>query len=203
MDENVFLLEQDGMTSQNTFLLATVVSANSTTGTVLLQFDGTAGSSGKAYKALSSAWPLAQNDRVVVMKQSGSYLVLGKIGGKSVLPIEQGGTGETGIARSTVIDNVLTAESGWNVTSVDYLRWGKLAMLNVWATTTAEISANTTSVVATLVSGKRPPASAPVQVWLSPSNRAVLQSDGTLSVRGSSAISSGTGFTFIAVYMRA
>lgn len=203
MDENVFLLDQADQMPQNALQLATVVSSDSTTGTALIQFDGTSGSSGKAYKALSSCWPLAVNDRVAVVKQSGSFLILGKIGGKSTLPINQGGTGQTGVTTETTVGDVLSAATGWTVTSVDYKQWGKLAMLNVWATNSSAISANTTSQIATINSGKRPATSAPVQVWLSATNRAVLQSDGSLSIRGSSQISAETGFTFIAVYLLA
>lgn len=203
MDENVFLADQADEASRSMLRLATVVSADSAAGTALIQFDGTSGSSGKAYKALGSAWPLAQNDRVVVMKQSGSYLVLGKIGGRSALPINQGGTGQTEVESETTVGDVLSAATGWSVTSVDYKQWGKLAMLNVWATNSSAISANTTSQIATINSGKRPATSAPVQVWLSATNRAVLQSDGSLSIRGSSQISAETSFTFMTVYLLA
>lgn len=81
MTDNVFLADQvPGDASKNEFLLATIVTANSTDGTVTLQLDGMTEANQKSYKTLSSAWPLATNDRVVLMKKSGTYVVMGKVG---------------------------------------------------------------------------------------------------------------------------
>ena len=59
-----------------TLYLATVGSSNSSG--VTLIFDGASTASTKRYKRLSSYSPTA-NDRVIVAKMSGTYVVLGKI----------------------------------------------------------------------------------------------------------------------------
>ena len=76
-------------TDEATFLLAAVVSVIDTE-TVTLILDGMTAGTQKAYKVLSSAWPLAAGSRVVVMKLSGTYVVIGKIG-----PADGGGGGSS------------------------------------------------------------------------------------------------------------
>lgn len=80
MTENVFLADQEQRRRQTDFLLATIVSADDTTGTAKICLDGMTDPNEKSYKALGSAWPLAAGDRVVLLKQSGTYLILGRIG---------------------------------------------------------------------------------------------------------------------------
>lgn len=68
-------------TSQS-FMLAAVYSVNTENTEVTLLLDGTDAPTQKYYKALTGAWPLEPDDRVIVMKMSGTYVVVGKIGGK-------------------------------------------------------------------------------------------------------------------------
>lgn len=64
------------------FLLAAVYSVNPDNSAVTLLLDGTDTPTKKYYKALTGAWPLAPDDRVIVLKMSGTYVVVGKIGGQ-------------------------------------------------------------------------------------------------------------------------
>jgi len=59
------------------FLIGTV--ADVTSGGVKVVFDGTEDATEKRYKQLSTAITLTAGDRVVIMKISGSYVVLGRI----------------------------------------------------------------------------------------------------------------------------
>ena len=61
------------------FLLA-VVNTVPDDYTVTLILDGMSSALQKPYQVLSSAWPLDVGSRVVVMKLSGTYIVIGKIG---------------------------------------------------------------------------------------------------------------------------
>lgn len=58
-------------------LLATVGSYNSANGTTI-KLDGQNYANAKYYKRLSSYTPAA-GDRIVVMKDSGTYVILGKV----------------------------------------------------------------------------------------------------------------------------
>lgn len=64
------------------FRLAAVYSVNTENTAVQLLLDGTSTPTQKYYKALTGAWPLAPDDRVIALKMSGTYVVVGKIGGK-------------------------------------------------------------------------------------------------------------------------
>lgn len=83
MTDNVFLLNQNAQGNRTDFYLATIATADAAAGTATIVLDGMTEPSEKAYKALGSAWPLAADDRVVLLKQSGTYLILGRIGTSS------------------------------------------------------------------------------------------------------------------------
>ena len=168
MSENVFLLNEDDKgIQQSEFLLATIVTADGTAGTATILLDGMTAANVKPYKAMVSAWPLAQGDRVVVMKLSGTYLVLGKIGSQpsteyepafDVLPILKGGSGMTGTERQSVTSysDIITAGTGITVSSAHFSSWGKLAMLNVFTKATTADATKYAFTLGTLKSGFRP-----------------------------------------------
>lgn len=197
MDENIFLTDQATRPSSD-LMLATIVSASSSAGTVQIQLDGTNGSSGKAYKALRSAWPLTAGDRVVLMKQSGTYVILGKIGNAAALPISLGGSGQTGSSKTTTIAQIATAGTNMNITGATFYQWGKLAMLAIDGKATDAISGGST--IFTVVSGKRPALNSSAQVWLSTSNTAVVKINGEITLAGSG-LSSGGAVTILACYL--
>lgn len=197
MSDNVFLTNEDIITPSSELSLATVISSNSTNGTAYIQFDGMTGSSGKAYKALSSAFPLEVGSRVVVMKQSGTYVVLGKISGASIFPISMGGSGQSQVDSTSVISDIATAGANITLSFAYYSQWGKIAMIEINATATANISSG--SVIFTLVSGKRPALESSAQVWLSTSLTSVIRQNGEVLLGGN--LSSGNAATILAVYL--
>ena len=197
MSEKVFLTNEGIITPSSELSLATVISSNSTNGTAYIQFDGMTGSSGKAYKALSSAFPLEVGSRVVVMKQSGTYVVLGKISGASVFPISMGGSGQSQVDSTSVISDIATAGANITLSFAYYSQWGKIAMIEINATATANISSG--SVIFTLVSGKRPALESSAQVWLSTSLTSVIRQNGEVLLGGN--LSSGNAATILAVYL--
>jgi hypothetical protein len=73
-------------TAGQDFVLAAVYSVNTENTAVRLLLDGTDAPTQKYYKALTGAWPMEPDDRVIVMKMSGTYVVVGKIGGKPADP---------------------------------------------------------------------------------------------------------------------
>ena len=82
-------LSNAGLAAENgksDFLLAAVYSVNQDSSAVTLLIDGTGTPTQKYYKALTGAWPLQPDDRVIVLKMSGTYVVVGKIGAQSVTP---------------------------------------------------------------------------------------------------------------------
>ena len=56
-----------------------LASVKSVTGGVIVQFDGETSPSTKTYKRLASYSSPAVNDRVLLVRISGTYIILGKI----------------------------------------------------------------------------------------------------------------------------
>ena len=157
---NLFLLEQEPV-QRSEFLLATIATADSASGTVTMILDGMTSAMQKSYKTLSGAWPLEVGDRVVVMKMSGTYVVIGKIGSASspsdILPIANGGTGQSAVETETTLANIMSAGTNVTISSVSFSKWGKIAMLAGQFSRSTDQSLDTGSVtVGTLVEGKRP-----------------------------------------------
>ena len=90
MQNNLFFDAGENMSARQSaagldgqdFRLAAVYSVNTENTEVRLLLDGTSSPTQKYYKALTGAWPLAPDDRVIALKMSGTYVVVGKIGGK-------------------------------------------------------------------------------------------------------------------------
>ena len=81
------------------------------------------------------------------------------LGSSGELPvtIAQGGSGQTAVSSVTTISSIITAASGWSVSSATYKQWGKLAMVNItFKKNSTAISSNSDMTLGTLVSGKRP-----------------------------------------------
>ena len=72
------------------------------------------------------------------------------------LPIANGGTGETQV-RATTSTDVVTASSGWSVSSVQYAWWGKVATMKItFKKNSTAITTATTVTFGTLAEGYRP-----------------------------------------------
>lgn len=79
--DDLFITEQDtagGKAPETEFYLATVTAWSNAAG-VEIQLDGDSAPMTKRYKMMLMCRPLAVGMRVVVMKQSGTYIVLGEI----------------------------------------------------------------------------------------------------------------------------
>ena len=79
--DDLFITEQDtagGKAPETEFYLATVTAWSNATG-VEIQLDGDSAPMTKRYKMMLMCRPLHSGARVVVMKQSGTYIVLGEI----------------------------------------------------------------------------------------------------------------------------
>lgn len=84
MNKNIFVrkshdVRESGQSGPATFFLATLASVSTSEGVTIIP-DGQTTSIPKKYKCLTGAGMLTAGDRVVVMKHSGTCVVLGKIG---------------------------------------------------------------------------------------------------------------------------
>lgn len=166
MSENVFLMNEDGKgIQQSEFLLATIVTADGSAGTATILLDGMTAANVKPYKALVSAWPLAQGDRVVVMKLSGTYLIVGKIGNApstdyepafNVLSISKGGTGQSRVTTTSGTASIITAGTGVSIFGAYFKKWGHLGHLLLHGTATAAAVSSSTAAIGTLLPAFRP-----------------------------------------------
>lgn len=113
------------------------------------------------------------------------------------LTVAQGGSGNTGTVATTTISDIITAGTGFSITSAAYYTWGKLAMINIHATVNTATTSGAWHLVGTLISGKRPANT----IFTSELNKALnaLYSNGQLNVWGEWA--SGKKFEFSAVYL--
>ena len=72
------------------------------------------------------------------------------------ITIAQGGTGQTAVTSTNTISQIATAASGFTISAANYAQWGKVVMLQLNVKTTNAISSGSNTVIATVVSGKRP-----------------------------------------------
>jgi len=84
LNKNIFVrkshdVRESGQSGPATFFLATLASVSTSEGVTIIP-DGQATAIPKKYKCLTGAGMLTAGDRVVVMKHSGTCVVLGKIG---------------------------------------------------------------------------------------------------------------------------
>ena len=113
------------------------------------------------------------------------------------LTIAQGGSGNTGIVSTTTIASIITAATGFSITSAQFYSWGKVAMFVIAAKATADASTSGWHTIGNLVSGKRPAGSQIIRDLGGVSS--VIYSDGRLNGYGS--FNSGRTFEFTAIYL--
>lgn len=203
MQNNLFLDAEEsrsaresaaGLGSQD-FRLAAVYSVNAANTEVRLLLDGTSSPTQKYYKALTGAWPLAPDDRVIALKMSGTYVVVGKIGGQPPDPDPPSfiaapntvfagpATGETsaeatfraltrddipggGDVRTIVVTSgILTPGSGVTINNEKLAYCGKHAVLYFTYKPGANIQSYGTAVIATIAAAYLPAASKRVLVY--------------------------------------
>lgn len=124
------------------FYLATVTAWNDSGAKIRL--DGQDSAMTKAYKAICN--PVEVGARVVVMKMSGTYVVLGKLGGESTY------------ITTNVSDIFSSIASGFSVSSATYAQFGKIAMFTALFNSSSAGSTTDWTTWATLKAGKRPAA---------------------------------------------
>ena len=115
-----------------------------------------------------------------------------------IVPVEKGGAGSAQVSTTRTIADVATAATGYQITSVSYAQWGKVAYLRITARATAAHTANTWNTIATIVSGKRP--AVDIIDYLHNSSNMQI-SGGSLQYYGP--ITSGQEFRLVATYLLA
>lgn len=123
-------------------------------------------------------------------------LGLGSASGTLPITVAQGGTGQSAVSTTSVIANIATAATGFQIQEANYTVWGKVAMLRLTARATAAISTNIWHSVATVAAGKRPAQ----QIVMTDINQKRLSLDGSsLSVYGT--IELNDTINFYATYL--
>ena len=185
------------------FMLATLTNVYMSLGTAKIQIDGMTSENAKTYRVLANAWPLSAGDRVVVLKMSGTYLILGKISntGASALPIGLGGSGQTGTTFTSTNDDIATAETGWTISSAVYSQWGKVAMVNISAKTTASVSTGALNPIAKLISGKLPRYQTPATALPDSYGPAFISMSGEVCLLDIQTLASGKAVTINSTYI--
>ena len=123
-------------------------------------------------------------------------LGLGSASGTLPITVAQGGTGQSAVSTTSVIANIATAATGFQIQLANYAVWGKVAMLRLTARATAAMSTNIWHSVATVAAGKRPAQ----QIVMTDINQKRLSLDGSsLSVYGT--IELNDTINFYATYL--
>lgn len=184
MDEILLPQEEKAEESGTEFFLATVANKNSEG--VTLIFDGQEDATQKRYKMLASLMPPLVGDRVVVMKQSGTYIVLGRI----INNVYE-------YTYWTTASSVITASSGFTINEAAYYKTGRVGMLYVKATASSGSSSASWKTVGTVKTAMLP-LHRILMTELS-GQMTCLYTDGTLKIYGS--YSANTTFEFTATYL--
>ena len=96
---------------------------------------------------------------------------------------------------------IADAESGCEITQLQYQEWGKVAQLRITVKKTAAVSSGVTT-LATLKTGRRPKMNSPAQVlWGNGSLGGLVGASGAIQVNG--AITAGQSISIMAVYLLA
>ena len=185
MDEFILSAEGGAGTGDHSveLFLATVGSSNSSG--VTLQFDGASAATTKRFKCVG-ARPAA-GARVAVLKQAGTYIVLGAISANG---------GGSGSVYTEVISEICTSSSDFTVTEAKYNANGGSASFFIKGKWNNTISTAGWITVCTLVSGKRPAFESIARSWSSTS--AFLYGTGVLYFYGT--VTQNSEATFIATY---
>lgn len=175
-----------GDEKQNTeFYLATVSTVSDANG-VTFTLDGQSSATTKAYKTLLTGNELTAGDRIVVMKHSGTYVVLGAIGNP-----------EDDLKYTTTFSDIATATASFTAGTTYFVKTGRVASIYVqgtWATTQSS-SAETTAF--TMKTGYRPLITTSARAWRNVNS--ILYANGNMTFTGT--FSSGGGVTFLATYI--
>lgn len=143
MDE---LLKDETTGGETEFFLATVTAWSDGKG-AKIRLDGQDTTMSKYYKTICGA--VTAGARVVVMKKSGTFVVLGKLGMESADSVEI----------ITDVSKIFSSiKSGFSVSGATYVRYGKVAMFTALFTPDHAGTTSDWTTWATLAEGKRPAA---------------------------------------------
>lgn len=189
MDEFILSAEGGAGTGDHSVEVFLATVGSSTSSGVTLIFDGASAATTKRFKCIGNR--PAANDRVAVLKQAGTYIVLGTI--------SSGGSGSETTDVITTISDICTSSADFTVTEATYAQCGKVASFIIkgkWTRTTTTTGWIT---VCTMKSGKRPPLEAAARAWLN--TNAYLYPNGNLYFYGT--ITQDSAATFTATYLLA
>ena len=168
-------------------LLATIDSINSNGATLI--FDGETTATTKRYKVMVTGSYMGSGDRVVVMKHSGTYIILGEISY----------SGKPGSSRTTTINNIGSSSSYFTASYAEYASTGRNAELRLKGTIGTELPSGGWTNLFTIASGKRPLMSR--HYFNDYFNHAIqFSDDGTVSAWG---LAANTDVDFILAYILA
>lgn len=203
-ETNLFVTKPQGRSSAASaeFICATVTEV--TAEGIRILIDGEPEPTAKAFKQLNPEHTFSVGDRVVAMKQSGTYVILGTLGypgaAGTPLPISMGGTGQSEVYVTTEVSEICSTNSDFTIASATYAQWGKMAMLHVHGEFQKSSSSSSDDTTAfTMLSGKRPVMNSLARSWRS--SNAILYSNGNMVYHGLATM--GTGATFLAIYLLA
>ena len=120
----------------------------------------------------------------VLLTDSAAWLAALGLGTSGAFPITiaQGGTGQSAVSATSAITSIATPASGVTIASAYYAQWGKVAYVKL--TLSKNVAMSGTTVVATMVSGKR----TIYQIGLTPYTRsdicAYMDANGEIRVSG-------------------
>lgn len=166
--------------------LATVGSANSSG--VTLIFDGASAATTKRFKCIGTQ-PSA-SDRVAVLKQAGTYIVLGAISAA-------GGSGSS--VYTEVISEICSSSPDFTVTTAKYSQSGKLASIFIKGKWTRTTTSQGWITCFTMNTGKRPVFESAARAWLN--TNAYIYANGNMYFYGT--ITQDSEATFTATYQLA
>lgn len=181
---NLFVHEEKSLAPETEFFIATVADYDSANGCQII-LPGEASATSKWYKTIYGG--AEAGARVVVMKQSGTYIVIGPLSGEDTYC-------------TTTLADIATAASGFTLLSGMYAQTGKTAMLLLKFRPTTAITTTQEFQIATLVAGKRPPFNAFANYWAT--NAGEILSGGGVYCYGTCTNTSGT-YTLFSTYILA
>lgn len=141
--DDLFLQENPAGSGEHgaEFYLATVVTNSG--GKVKIKLDGQDTAMTKYFNSMCG--PLVADTRVVVMKQSGTYVILG--------PVSNADMSSFAISNAS---DIITLESGFTAASCWFIQYGKIAMLFMNINVSTAITGTGSHKLGNMVAGKRP-----------------------------------------------
>lgn len=179
---NLFVPEEESLSPETEFFIATVSAYNPASGCQII-LPGEAAATSKWYKTINGGADTGA--RVVVMKQSGTYIVLGPLSGEAIYYTD-------------TIADIVTAATGITITDARFAQAGRTAQLSITFRPTTAITTAKNFKVGTLATGKTPPMSSPLIYY--PDYLGYITGGGGIYVYGKATSTSGS-YNLYATYI--